>query len=112
MEERGDQPASAAYLYSVRDEEAYLQTDDDEKPEMMEGPPPDPAWFKCWFCRKSQEQVRRLYGAEFPVRDPNTLAIITLIFICNECVATFADWFARESQRPSPQPPPHKPSSS
>src|SRR6266496_6102396 len=45
-----------------------------------EGPPPDPAWFKCWFCRKTSKQVRTRYGAEFPVRDPNTFAIITLIF--------------------------------
>jgi len=103
--EGSDQAGGDAYLYSLRDEEAYLQTDDDEKPDVMEGPPPpDPARFKCWFCRKTGKQVRTLYGAEFPVRDPNTFAIITLIFICNECVAKFADWDAMKA--------PGKPSSS
>jgi hypothetical protein len=36
-----------------------------------------------------------LFGAEYPVRDPNNLANETLIFICNECVARFAEWSAR-----------------
>jgi hypothetical protein len=44
--------------------------------------------------------VQRLYGAEYPVRDPNTFAIITLIFICNECVAKFAEWYASEGLGP------------
>jgi hypothetical protein len=92
MDQRDDQPGRRAYVYAVTEEAAYLETDDDEKPEVEPEPPPDPAWFKCWFCRKSHPQVRTLYGAEFPVRNPDTLAIITLIFICNECVAKFADW--------------------
>jgi hypothetical protein len=33
--------------------EAGDDTDEDEKPELMAAPPPDPAKFKCWFCRKS-----------------------------------------------------------
>jgi hypothetical protein len=99
MEEGTDQPRGDAYIYAVRDEEAFLQTDEDEKPETIAEPPPDPAWFKCWFCRKSHGQVQTLYGAEYPVRDPNTFAVITLIFICNECVAKFAGWSAQGSSR-------------
>jgi hypothetical protein len=111
VEEERDRPGGGAYVYALADEEAYLQTDDDEK--VIEEPLPDPAWFKCWFCRKSSQQVQRLYGAEYPVRDPNTFAIITLIFICNECVAKFAGWFAQESLGPSPELPPRRaPSSS
>lgn len=66
MEEASDQPGGDAYVYALTDEEAYLQTDD-EKPAIIAEPPPDPAWFKCWFCRKSHSQVQRLYGAEHPV---------------------------------------------
>ena len=98
MDQGSDQPGGDGYVFALRDEEAYLQTDEDGK--ILEGPPPDPAWFKCWFCRKSDQQVQRLYGAEYPVRDPNTLAVITLIFICNECVAKFAGWFASEGLGP------------
>jgi len=112
VEEGSDQPRRGAYVYALADEEAYLQPDEDEK--IIEEPRPDPAWFKCWFCRKSRPQVQRLYGAEYPVRDPNTFAVITLIFICNECVAKFALWLAQESRLwPSPELPPRKaPSSS
>jgi hypothetical protein len=35
----------------------------------------------------------------YPVRDPNTFAIITRIFICNECVARFAESLAQESPK-------------
>ena len=83
-----------AYLYALRDEAAYLQADD-EKPAIIAESPPDPAQFKCWFCRKSHQQVQMLFGAEYPVRDPNNFANETLIFVCNECVAKFAGWFAR-----------------
>ena len=100
MENASDQPSGDAYVYALTDEAAYLQTDDDEKSAIIAEPPPDPAWFKCWFCRKSHPQVQRLYGAEYPVRDPNTFAIITLIFICNECVAKFAEWYASEGLGP------------
>ena len=88
VEEASDHAGGGSYIYALREEEAYLQTDDDKKP--LDELPPDPAWFKCWFCRKRDGEVRRLYGAPFPVRNPETLAIITLIFICNECVAKFA----------------------
>jgi ClpX C4-type zinc finger len=97
VEEASDQPGGNGYVYALTDEEAYLQTDDDEKPAITQGPPPDPAWFRCWFCRKSHPQVQRLFGAEYPVRDPNNFANETLVCICNECVAKFAGWFARES---------------
>jgi hypothetical protein len=96
-----DQPGGDAYVYALTDDEAYLQTND-EKPAVIARPPPDPAQFKCWFCRKSHQQVQRLFGAEYPVRDPNNFANETLIFICNECVAKFAVWFARESPEASP----------
>jgi hypothetical protein len=99
VEEASDQPSGDAYVYAVTDEAAYLHTDD-EKSAIIAEPLPDPAWFKCWFCRKSHPQVKRLYGAEYPVRDPNTFAIITLIFICNECVAKFAEWYASEGLGP------------
>jgi hypothetical protein len=94
MEEGNDQLRGGGHIYTLRNEEAFLQTDD-EKPAIVAEPPPDPAQFKCWFCRKSHQQVQTLFGAEYPVRDPNTFAVITLIFICNECVAKFTGWFAQ-----------------
>jgi hypothetical protein len=51
---------------------------------------------------RNTHHVQRLFGAEYPVRDPNNFANETLIFICNECVAKFAEWFARESPEASP----------
>jgi len=99
MEEGSDQTGDRAYIYALAEEEAYLQADKEEKPAIIAEPLPDPAWFKCWFCRKSPEQVQRLFGAEYPVRDPNTFAVITLIHICNECVAKFAEWHARAQDR-------------
>jgi hypothetical protein len=94
MEEGTNQPRGGDRIYTLGDEEAFLQTDD-EKPAIIAEPPPDPDQFKCWFCRKSHQQVQTLFGAEYPVRDPNTFAVITLIFICNECVAKFTEWFAQ-----------------
>jgi hypothetical protein len=35
--EGSDQARGDAYVYSLRDEEAYLQTNDDEKPDVMGG---------------------------------------------------------------------------
>jgi hypothetical protein len=102
VEEGSDQSRGGAHLYALTDEGAYLQTDDDAKPAIIPEPPPDPASFKCWFCRKSHPQVQRLYGADYAVRDPNTFAVITLIFICNECVARFAEWQAQESPKARP----------
>jgi hypothetical protein len=102
VEEGSDQPPSDAYLYALRDEAAYLQADEDEKPEIFAEPPPDPAWFKCWFCRRTDRRV--LFGAEYPVRDPKTFTVIALIFICDKCVANFAESLAPESPKaPPPQ---------
>jgi hypothetical protein len=95
VEAASDQSGGDAYLYALRDEQAYLQTDEDEKPAIIARPPPDPAQFKCWFCRKSHQQVQTLFGAEYPVRDPNDFANETLILICNECVAKFAERLAK-----------------
>ena len=92
MEEGSDPPHGDAYLYDLREEEAYLQTDEDEKPELIPEPP-DPAWFKCSFCRKTDQQV--LFGAEYPVRDPTAFAVIAQVFICGECVAEFAERLAQ-----------------
>jgi hypothetical protein len=97
MEEGSERPRGDAYIYALRNEEAFLQTDEDEKPEIIAESPPDPASFKCWFCRKSHQQVQTLFGAEYPVRDPNAFAVITQIFICNECVARFAEPYAETS---------------
>ena len=101
MEEASDQPGGDAYLYALTDEAAYLQTDD-EKPAIIAAPPPGLAQFKCWFCRKSHQQVQTLFGAEYPVRDPNNFANETLILICNECVAKFAESLAQESPKARP----------
>jgi ClpX C4-type zinc finger len=102
VKQGNDRPGGGAYVYALTDEQIYLQTDDDDKPAIIARPPPDPAQFKCWFCRKSHQQVHRLFGAEYPVRDSNNFANETLIFICNECVAKFAEWLARESPEASP----------
>jgi hypothetical protein len=97
--EGSDQPAGDAYVYALREEAAYLQSDEDEKPEIV-AEPPDPAWFKCWFCRKPDRRV--LFGAEYPVRDPSTFAVIAHIFICSECVARFAASLAQERRGAPP----------
>jgi hypothetical protein len=38
VEEENGQPSSDAYVYALRNEEAYLQTDEDEKPEIIAEP--------------------------------------------------------------------------
>jgi hypothetical protein len=98
MEEGNDQPRGGDHIYTLRSEEAFLQTDD-QKPAIIAKPPPDPAQFKCWFCRKSHEHVQTLFGAEYPVRDPHNFANETLIFICNECVTRFAESLAQDRPR-------------
>jgi hypothetical protein len=70
-EEGSDQPPGDAYVYAVRDEEAYLQIDEDEKPEIIAELPPDPAWFKCSFCRRPARALRRRVsdaGSQHPGR--------------------------------------------
>jgi hypothetical protein len=42
MEEGNDRPRGDAHLYSLSDEEAFLQAED-EKPAIIAEPPPDPA---------------------------------------------------------------------
>jgi hypothetical protein len=102
VEEASEQAGGDANLYALRDEQAYLQTGDDEKPAIIARPPPDPAQFKCWFCRKSHQQVQMLFGAEYAVRDASNFANETLIFICNECVTKFAESLAQESPKARP----------
>jgi ClpX C4-type zinc finger len=97
MEEGNDQP-HGDHIYTLRDEEAFLQTED-EKLTIIAEPPPDPAQFKCWFCRKSHQQVRTLFGAEYPVRDPHNFANETLILICNECITGFAESLAEDTPK-------------
>lgn len=99
MDQGSDRPGGDGHVFALRDEQAYLQTDDDDKPAIIAEPPPYPAQFKCWFCRKSYQRVQTFFGAEYPVRDPNTFAAITPIFICDECVARFA-----QSLPKSPEP--------
>jgi hypothetical protein len=101
VEERSDQPSGGAYVYRLTDEAAYLQTHEDKKPEPIRDPP-DPGLFKCWFCRKPRQQVQMLFGADIPVRDPNNFSNEMPIFICNECVAKFAEWFARKVSGAAP----------
>jgi hypothetical protein len=99
MEQTGDQPGGGAYVHALIEEAAYLQTNDDEKPTIIPRPPPDPAQFKCWFCRKPHQHVQTLFGAEYPVRDSNNFANETLIFICDECVTRFAASLAQEGPK-------------
>jgi hypothetical protein len=95
MEETSDQPGDRSYVYALTDEEAYLQTNQDQKP-AMDVEPPDLASIICQFCGKSWEQVPRMFAAERPVRDPTTFAFIRQVFICNECVARMARTLAKE----------------
>lgn len=95
MEAANDQPGDRAYVYAVTEEEAYLETGEDEKP-AMDAEPPDLASIICQFCGKSAEQVPRLFAASRPVRDPNTLAVVAVVWICNECVGGFAQALAQE----------------
>jgi ClpX C4-type zinc finger len=101
VDEATDQPGRDVHLYTLRDEQAYLETDDDEKP-VFAHPQPDLAKVRCWFCRKSYQQVHTLFGAEYPVRDPNNFSNETPIFICNECVAKFAETLAQETREVPP----------
>ncbi|MGH3371182.1 MAG: hypothetical protein ACRDPR_14420 [Nocardioidaceae bacterium] len=97
--EEGSAPPRDAYVYALREEAAYLQTDEDEKPEIT-AEPPDPAWFKCSFCRRTDRRV--LFGAEYPVRDPNTFAVIAHICICGDCVTGYAESLAHKGPEAPP----------
>lgn len=87
-----EQPPHDDYAYALRDEDAYLQADD-EKPQIVE--PFDHAPIVCQFCGKSYEQVPTLFEAKRKVRDPNTEAIVA-VWICNECVARMAQTLAEQ----------------
>jgi hypothetical protein len=90
--EGSEQPLHDDYVYALRDEDAYLQADD-EKPQIVE--PFDPASIVCQFCGKSYEQVPTLFEAKRRVMDPNTAAIAA-VWICNECVARMAQTLAEQ----------------
>jgi hypothetical protein len=60
--EGADQPPHDAHVYAVRDEEAYLQADDEKQPAPPE--PLDPASIRCQFCGESWEQVPMLFQAK------------------------------------------------
>lgn len=94
MEKGTDQSRDPGCLYDLTEEEAYLQTDEEEKPAIIAEPLPDLASLICSFCRKPREH---LFGSEYPVRDPNTFAIIARVWICNECVARFAGTLAQHT---------------
>jgi ClpX C4-type zinc finger len=95
--EESEQAHHHDYVYALRDEEAYLQGDDD-KSQVVE--PFDPPSIVCQFCGKTWEQVRGLFEAKRRVRDPNTSALAA-VWICNECVARMAQLLAEEP--PGPQ---------
>jgi hypothetical protein len=100
VEQGTDQPPSDTDLSALKGEAASLQSDADEQPAIIAEPPPDPAWVKCWFCRRTDRRV--LFGAQDPVRDPTSLAVITLIFICDKCVANFAESLGQERSKAPP----------
>jgi hypothetical protein len=101
VEQGTDQPPSETDLSAFRDEAASLQTDEEQKPAIIAESPPDPAWCKCWFCRRTDRRV--LFGAEYPVRDPTSLAVIAQIFICDKCVANFAESLGQEGPKAPPR---------
>jgi hypothetical protein len=71
-----EQPHHNDFVYALKDEEGYLQADD-EKPEIVE--PFDPASIVCQFCGKSLEQVPGFFQAKRLARDPNTSAPSTSV---------------------------------
>jgi len=60
--EGAEQPPHDAHVCAVRDEEAYLQADDEQQPAPPE--PLGPASIRCQFCGKSWEQVPMLFQAK------------------------------------------------
>ena len=93
--EGAEQPPHDAPVYAVRDEEAYLQADD-EKPPIPSEPFPS---IVCQFCGKPFEQVAGLFQAKRRVWDPNTSALAA-VWICNECVARMAQILTEEPPGP------------
>jgi hypothetical protein len=96
--EGAEQPSHDAYVYAIRDEESYLQVDDEKQPtppEPVTFSHPDPASILCQFCGKLWEQVSVLFQAKRRTMDPNTSAIVA-VWICNECVARLGQVLAAE----------------
>jgi hypothetical protein len=96
--EGAEQPPHNAYVYAIRDEEAYLQVDDEKQPtppEPVRFSHPDPASILCQFCGKSWEQVPMLFQAKRRTIDPNTSAIAA-VWICNECITRLGQILAAE----------------
>ena len=96
--EGAEQPAHDAYVYAIRDEEAYLQVSDEKQPtppEPVRFSHPYPASILCQFCGKSWEQVPVLFQAKRRTMDPNTSAIV-FVWICNECIARMGQILAAE----------------
>ena len=98
MEQGSDDAGRDAYVYALRDETAYLGTDEDEKPAMVAAPP-GPASLVCSFCGKSGQQ--ELFGGR-PVRDPRTFAVVAQALICSECVARLAETLAHGTPETPP----------
>jgi hypothetical protein len=93
MQEGTERHHDRTDVYDLADEEAYLQTGEDEKPAIVSEPMPDLlAPRVCSFCRKAAEH---LFGEQFPKTDKN-FAIIDGVWICDECVARFARFLAQE----------------
>jgi fructose-1,6-bisphosphatase/inositol monophosphatase family enzyme len=88
-----EQPPHGDYVYALREEEAYLQGDEEKPP--VPGEPFDDASIVCQFCGRSWKQVRGVFEAKRRVRDPNTSAL-TAVWICNQCVARMAQTLAEE----------------
>jgi hypothetical protein len=101
--EGAERPPHDAYVYAIRDEEAYLQVDDEKQPtppEPVRFSHLDPASILCQFCGKSWEQVPMLFQAKRRTMDPNTSAIVA-VWICNECIAQLGQILAAEPREPA-----------
>ena len=75
------------------------QREEEEKPAIAPESLPHPASRNCSFCRTSGHA--KMFGAEYPVRDPKTFAIITEVLICSDCVLRLAASLS-ESSDPAP----------
>lgn len=53
-------------------------------------------------ARRAWSTRRVLFGAEYPVQDPTTFAVIALIFICDKCAANFAESLGQERPKAPP----------
>jgi hypothetical protein len=92
-----EQPQQGDYVFTLRDEAAFLQGEEEKPPIPSE--PFDRASIVCHFCGKSWNQVRGIFQAKRRVRDPNTSALVA-VWICNECVAQMAQNLTEEPAAP------------